>query len=298
MTMNEGSAKQPNPVTLVLQPRARDLGDFEVRRALPAAECRSVGPFVFFDHMGPVVLSPGQAMDVRPHPHIGLATITWLFDGTIHHQDSLGHDMVIRPGEVNWMTAGRGIVHSERTPQDLRNKAKPLHGIQAWMALPHNKEEIEPDFLHYEAGQIPRLVQQGVQLALIAGEAFGLRSPVNTESPTFYAELRLDAGHQLNMPVDMEERAIYVCEGCVEVADKDYRAGDMLVLKTSELARITAKEHALCMLLGGKALDAPRVLYWNFVSSRPERIEQAKDDWRQGLFPKIAGDDEFIPLPD
>jgi redox-sensitive bicupin YhaK (pirin superfamily) len=295
MTM---STKQSDPVTLVLQPRARDLGDFEVRRALPATECRSIGPFVFFDHMGPVLLSPGQAMDVRPHPHIGLATITWLFDGAIRHQDSLGYDMVIRPGEVNWMTAGRGIVHSERTPLELRNKATSLHGIQAWMALPRNKEEIEPGFLHYDAEQIPRLVQMGVQLALIAGEAFGLRSPVNTESPTFYAELRLGAGHQLNMPVDIEERAIYVCEGSIEVAGSGYRSGDMLVLKKGEPARISAKEDALCMLLGGKALDAPRLLYWNFVSSHPERIEQAKDDWKQGLFPKIAGDDEFIPLPD
>lgn len=298
MTTHASETSHANPVRTVLTPRARDLGDFEVRRALPAAECRSVGPFVFFDQFGPVVLPHGQGLDVRPHPHIGLATISWLFDGEIRHQDSLGYDLVIRPGAVNWMTAGSGIVHSERSPQSAREGNAPLYGIQAWMALPRDKEEMEPAFYHYPALDIPHIRESGLQLTLIAGAAFGVSSPVRTQSATFYAELRLQAGHSLAFPVDIEERAIYVCEGSIELAGTTYTAGNMLVLKPALEARITATIDCLCMLLGGAALDAPRLLDWNFVSSRPDRIEQAKADWKQGRFGKIAGDDEFIPLPD
>ena len=298
MTTHASDTSHKHPVRSVITPPTRNLGDFEVRRALPAPDCRSVGPFVFFDHFGPVVLPPGQGLDVRPHPHIGLSTISWLFDGEIRHQDSLGYDLVIRPGAVNWMTAGRGIVHSERSPHSARATNAALYGIQAWMALPRDKEEMEPAFYHYPAIDIPRIRDSGLQFTLIAGAAFGLSSPVHTESSTFYAELRLQAGHSLAFPIDIEERAIYICEGSIELAGTTYTAGNLLVLKPAQEARITAVIDCLCMLLGGAPLDAPRLLYWNFVSSRPDRIEQAKNDWKQGRFEKIPGDDEFIPLPD
>lgn len=288
----------PDPVHLKLMPKEKDIGDFSVRRALPASDCRSVGPFVFFDHFGPVVLPAGKAMDVRPHPHIGLSTITWLFEGEIRHRDSLGSDLVIRPGEVNWMTAGRGIVHSERSPDSARAGNAPLYGIQAWLALPREKEEMEPAFFHYGADSIPRLEDAGLRLALIAGAGFGLQSPVQVESPTFYAELRLQAGHSLAFPVSIGERGIYIVEGSIRIGGNRHDAGSMLVLKTGVEARFEATVDCLCMLLGGAPLDAPRLIYWNFVSSRPERIEQAKDDWKQGRFPGVEGDPEFIPLPD
>lgn len=289
---------ESNPVVTVITPRERDIGEFTVRRALPAASCRSVGPFVFFDQMGPVVLEKDQAMDVRPHPHIGLSTITWLFEGEIRHRDSLGMDLVIRPGEVNWMTAGKGIVHSERSPDSARQVAAPLSGIQAWMALPADQEEIEPAFYHYSADKIPRLNLPGIQLALIAGAAWGLESAVQTQSPTFYAELRMQTAAKLEIPADIPQRAIYICSGSINIAELNYAAGCMVVLKPGMAVTLHAESDCLCMLLGGAALDGPRHLYWNFVSSRPERIEQAKADWKAGRFPKVVGDDEFIPLPD
>ena len=286
------------PVQLHLIPRERDIGDFSVRRALPLTECRSVGPFVFFDHFGPVVLQAGEAMDVRPHPHIGLSTITWLFEGEIRHRDSLGSDVVIRPGEVNWMTAGRGIVHSERSPESARHGDAPLYGIQTWLALPKAKEEMEPAFFHYDADRIPHLEEPGIRLALIAGAGLGLKSPVPVESPTFYAELRMQAGHSLAYPVSIGERGAYIVEGSIRIGGKDYDAGSMVVLRVGVEVRIEATVDCLCMLVGGAPLDEPRLIYWNFVSSRPERIEQAKEDWKQGRFPRVEGDPEFIPLPD
>lgn len=288
----------PNPVHLHLVPKEKDIGDFSVRRALPLRECRSVGPFVFFDHFGPVVLRAGKAMDVRPHPHIGLSTLSWLFEGEIRHQDSLGYDLVIRPGEVNWMTAGRGIVHSERSPESARHGNAPLYGIQVWLALPKEKEEMDPAFFHYDAAEIPRMEESGLQLALITGEAFGLSSPVHVESPAFYAELRMQAEHYLAFPVSIGERAIYIVEDSIRLGDQVFEAGSMVVLKPGAEARIKAVVDCLCMLLGGPPLDGPRLIYWNFVSSRPERIEQAKEDWKQGRFPRVEGDPEFIPLPD
>lgn len=286
-----------DPVQQQLMAKDRDIGDFAVRRALPLAECRSVGPFVFFDHFGPVVLRGEKAMDVRPHPHIGLSTISWLFEGEIRHQDSLGCDQLIRPGEVNWMTAGRGIVHSERSPESARHGNAPLYGIQSWVALPREKEEMEPAFHHYGKDEIPHIREPGFTLTLITGEAFGLVSPVKVESPTFYAELRMQSGHSLAFPVDIVERAIYIVEGSIRIAGNTYESGSMVVLQGGQEARFEAVVDCLCMLLGGEPLDAPRLIYWNFVSSRPERIEQAKDDWQQGRFPGIEGDEEFIPLP-
>lgn len=287
---------RPDPVATVLIPRARDLGDFAVRRALPGSDPRTIGPFVFFDHMGPATFAPGKGMDVRPHPHIGLSTITWLFEGAIQHKDSLGYDLTIRPGEVNWMTAGSGIVHSERSPAWARQGAT-LAGIQAWVALPKDQEECTPSFQHYTADLFPRMDDKGIGIALIVGAAFGERSPVLTASETLYAELKLQAGAELFVPALAEEQALYVADGEVTLGSTQYGVGTMLVLKPGGGALVTANGTARCMLLGGAALDGPRHIYWNFVSSSLERIEQAKDDWRNMRFAMVAGDPEFIPLP-
>lgn len=282
----------------IIQPRPRDIGEFTVRRALPAAECRAVGPFVFFDQMGPVELQEGQALDVRPHPHIGLATITWLFEGEIRHKDSLGSDLVIRPGEVNWMTAGRGIVHSERSPESQRHAGARLSGIQAWLALPLAQEECEPGFQHYTYEQFPRIRQEGVEIALIAGSAFGQTSPVVTASETLYAELRMSSDRRLQIPALVAEQALYVATGSIELEGQRFEAGTLLVLQPRTAAQFTATDDSICMLLGGAPLDARRHLWWNFVSSSLDRLEQAKADWKAGRFGKVPGETEFIPLPE
>lgn len=292
------NSNDTNPVASVIVPRTHDIGDFNVRRALPAREARMVGPFVFFDHMGPATFAPGKGMDVRPHPHIGLSTITWLFDGEIQHKDSLGYDLTIRPGEVNWMTAGSGIVHSERSPAAARQQGAQLAGIQAWVALPQAQEECAPSFQHYRADLFPRIDDTGIALALITGTAFGARSPVVTASETLYAELQLQQGTRFEIPVLTEEQALYVANGSIEIAGVAYTEGTMLILKPGTACIVKATQDARCMLLGGARLDGPRHLYWNFVSSSRDRIEQAKDDWRNLRFARIAGDDEFIPLPD
>ncbi len=300
MTWTLHDIEQPGTadvVSSVLIPRARDLGDFAVRRALPGGHPRAVGPFVFFDQMGPVSFAPGKGMDVRPHPHIGLSTITWLFQGEIQHKDSLGYDVTIRPGEVNWMTAGSGIVHSERSPSWARQGGAPLAGIQAWVALPKAKEECAPSFQHYTADLFPRMSDKGLSIALITGSAFGQRSPVITASETLYAELRLNRGTRFFVPALAEEQALYVADGEIALEGKTYGTGTMLVLKPGGGCLVTANEDSCCMLLGGDALDAPRHIYWNFVSSSLERIEQAKEDWRNMKFAMVAGDPEFIPLP-
>lgn len=297
-TLSTPASTPANPVASVLIPRARDLGDFAVRRALPGAHPRTIGPFVFFDQMGPVTFDAGRGMDVRPHPHIGLSTITWLFDGEIQHKDSLGYDVTIRPGEVNWMTAGSGIVHSERSPAWARGGGARLSGVQAWVALPKDQEECAPSFQHYTADLFPRMDDKGIGIALIAGSAFGKRSPVVTASETLYAELKLQRGAQLFVPALAEEQALYVADGTISVGGSEYTLGTMLVLKRSSDALVTALDDACCMLLGGEPLDAPRHLYWNFVSSSLERIEQAKDDWRHMRFTMIPADPEFIPLPE
>jgi redox-sensitive bicupin YhaK (pirin superfamily) len=296
--MPESSQALDNPVSAIIIPQLRDIGDFTVRRALPAKELRAIGPFVFFDHMGPVVFNKGQAMDVRPHPHIGISTITWLFAGAIHHKDSLGFDVTIQPGEVNWMTAGSGIVHSERSPAAERRGHAQLAGIQAWVALPKAREEMAPAFHHYAAESIPQLNDKGVTLTLIAGSAFGKTSPVVTPSATLYAEITLTATSVIVIPPLAEERGLYLYSGEIDIAGVSYKEGTLVAFKPDAPVTIRAVTNVGCMLLGGDALDAPRHLYWNFVSSDLERIEQARNDWREQRFAAVPGDSEFIPLPD
>jgi redox-sensitive bicupin YhaK (pirin superfamily) len=284
-------------IELVIEAKPRPIDAFTVRRALPVVGRRNVGPFVFFDHMGPTELAPGAGMDVRPHPHIHLATITYLFEGGILHRDSLGSEQLIEPGAVNWMTAGRGIVHSERTPESLRRTGGRLHGLQLWIALPRTQEDVEPSFRHYPAEAIPELEIDGVKLRVLAGEAYGVVSPVETLSRLVYVEAMLPRGASLTVP-DEEERAIYVVEGAVECAGRRVSTGELAVLSAGGAPALVAPEGARLVVLGGAALDGPRFIEWNFVSSSKERIEQAKTDWREGRFPLVPGDElERIPLP-
>lgn len=285
-------------VARIIEPGARDLGGFSVRRALPAPGQRSVGPFVFFDEMGPATFQPGQGIDVRPHPHIGLATLTYLFEGEITHRDSLGVTQPIRPGAVNWMTAGRGIVHSERTGDEERARTSRLHGMQTWIALPREKEEIEPAFFHHAASSLPVVEREGATLKLIAGEAFGERSPVAVLSPMFYLAAELEQTARLPLPAELGERAVYVVSGSVTIAGAGYGAGRMLVMADGADVEIDAAADSRLMLLGGAPLDGPRHLWWNLLSTRPERIEQAKRDWKEGRFDPVPGETEFIPLPE
>jgi redox-sensitive bicupin YhaK (pirin superfamily) len=279
----------------VIVPRVRDIGDgFMVRRALPAMERRSVGPFVFFDQMGPVALEPGKGLDVRPHPHIGLATVTYLFEGEILHRDSLGTVQAIRPGDVNWMTAGRGIVHSERTPQELRAAGPRAYGIQLWVGLPRAHEEDEPSFKHTGASQLP---MADVGLRIILGEWRGARSPVETLSATFYADAQLPPGEMLTLDFPYAERAAYVAEGTIECDGRAFDAGHLLVFGNGGDA-ISARGKARVLLLGGEPLDGPRFLWWNFVASRKDRLAHAAQDWRERRFAAIPGETEFVPLPD
>lgn len=285
-------------IAAVIVPREHDLGGFSVRRALPAKQHRTVGPFVFFDHMGPADFAPGDGIDVRPHPHIGIATVTYLFEGEILHRDSLGFAQPIRPGDVNWMTAGRGIVHSERTAPAERAGAHRLHGIQSWVGLPVAAEETAPAFFHHRADSLPELALGSASVRLIAGSAFGERSPVETFSEMFYIDAPLAAGAALPLPDEHEERAIYVAEGAVTVAGERYSAGTMAIAAPGARLSIVANEASRVMLLGGAPLDGPRHVWWNFVSSSRERIEQAKADWRQGRFEPVPDETEFIPLPE
>ena len=278
-------------------PRTRDLGGgFQVRRALPSPHRRSVGPFVFFDHMGPVVLAPGKGLDVRPHPHIGLAPVTYLFEGEILHRDSLGNVQPIRPGEVNWMTAGRGIVHSERTPPALRAAGSPLSGLQVWVGLPRAEEEALPSFAHH--AHLPVLEDNGTTVRLLLGDLLGMSSPVATLSPTFYADVSLTAGRRLALPSDPDERALYVVEGAVEAGGRTLACGEMLAFEAGAEAIAASAEGARFVVFGGAPLDGPRHVWWNFVSSREERIRAAAEDWKAGRFGKVPGETEFIPLPD
>jgi redox-sensitive bicupin YhaK (pirin superfamily) len=285
-------------IELRIESRGRDLGGFEVRRVLPSAKRRTVGPFIFFDEMGPAVFEAGKGIDVRPHPHIGLATITYLFEGEILHRDSLGFVQPIRPGALNWMTAGRGIVHSERSGPEERAKQSRLHGIQAWIALPADKEETEPAFEHYPDSAIPAIERDGLRLRLIAGEAFGLSSPVKTLSPLFYLEARGEPGASLTLPQDLGERAVYPIEGHLEIGGEELGPGEMAVLAEGRDQKIELRAEARFMALGGAPLESKRHIWWNFVSSRSERIEQAKADWREGRFASVPGEVEFIPLPE
>lgn len=293
------SADMPAEIDLVIEPRTRDLGDgFEVRRVLPFAKRHMVGPFIFFDHFGPTSFRAGTGLDVRPHPHIGLATITYLFDGEIMHRDSLGTAQVIRPGAVNWMTAGRGIVHSERTPPEIRRRQSPIYGIQSWVALPRAREEIDPGFEHVPEANLPLIEGDGVAARLIAGRLFGKTSSVATQSPMFYADVTLRTGATIAMAPDYAQRAAYLLEGAVDCAGARHAPPLMLVFDSKARAVITAREPARLLLIGGEPLDGERHIWWNLVSSSAERIEQAKRDWQAGRFPQIPGDsDEFIPLP-
>ena len=285
---------------LIANAREHDLGDgFVVRRMLPVLQARHVGPFVFFDHMGPVSFPPGKGMDVRPHPHIGLATVTWLFDGAIRHRDSLGSLADIRPGEVNWMTSGHGITHSERTPPALRESGQSLHGIQVWVALPQVDAEVEPEFHHHDRESLPRISQPGVEGVLIAGNAYGARSPVKVFAPMFMLEMNLQAGAELALPSEHAERGVHVINGSVRWGDLHIGKQQMAVQAGDQPPSLRANEASRLILFGGAPLDGERHLWWNFVASSRERIEQAKADWREGRFPHVPGDeDEFIPLPD
>jgi len=282
----------------LIEPRPRDLGGFSVRRVLPAAGTRMVGPFIFFDHMGPADFAPGTGIDVRPHPHIGISTVTYLFEGALLHRDSLGCVQSIEPGAVNWMTAGRGIVHSERTGEPLRASGHRIHGIQSWVALPRHAEECEPSFHHHEAASLPDFQQDDARLRVVAGEAFGRRSPVEVLSPILYVDVRLPAQGMLMLPPEHEERAVYLAEGSAELDGAPLEAGQMAVLEPGREARLVALEDVRAMLLGGAPIDGPRHIWWNLVSSSPERIERAKVDWAAGRFPKVPGETEFIPLPE
>ncbi len=282
----------------VIVPRTRDLGGFEVRRVLPAAQRRMVGPFTFFDHMGPTTFAPGTGIDVRPHPHIGLATVTYLFEGEILHRDSLGSVQPIRPGAVNWMTAGSGIAHSERTPPELRAAGAALHGIQAWVALPGDSEECEPDFVHHPAADLPAIEEDGARVLLIAGSLRGRRSPVRTLSELFYADASLEAGARFLLPAEHAERALYLVSGRVKIGGEAFEPGRLLVFRGRDEIPIEAHAASRAMLLGGQPLDGPRHIWWNFVSNSKERIEQAKADWKAGRFAPVPGESEFIPLPE
>ena len=289
----------PDPVEIAIVPRTRDLGDgFEVRRVLPFAKRRMVGPFVFFDAMGPTVFARGQGLDVRPHPHIGLATVTYLFAGEIIHRDSLGNVQPIRPGDVNWMTAGRGIAHSERSDRARLAQEPRLFGIQSWVALPQRDEETAPDFTHHPAATLPLIEGDGTSLRLIAGELFGARAPARTFSEMFYADVLLDPGARLALPPGHEERGAFLVEGAVELAGETHAAGQLLVFRPGIDIVLGAVQGARLMLLGGAPMDGPRHIWWNFVSSSPERIEAAKADWKAGRFAPVVGESEFIPLPE
>jgi redox-sensitive bicupin YhaK (pirin superfamily) len=286
-------------VIRVVEGRLRDLGGFSVLRVLPAGGLQTVGPFIFFDHMGPAVFAPGSGVDVRPHPHIGLATVTYLYAGEFMHRDSLGTAQLIRPGDVNWMVAGRGIAHSERTPAEARLAGgAPIHGIQTWIALPRPHEEAEPAFEHHPAKTLPEIHFPGALLRLIAGTAFGERAPASVFSPMFYLDATLEAGAAVELPGPYDERAVYVAEGEIEVEGSRYGPGRMVVFAAGATAAVLATMRSRAMLLGGARLDGPRFIWWNFVSSSRERIEQAKRDWQRGGFAPVPGDDERTPLPE
>ena len=299
-----GEAESVDAVETLIVPRAVDLGEMTVRRALPSTKRQMVGPFIFFDQMGPAEFLTDQGIDVRPHPHINLSTLTYLFEGQILHRDSLGTELAIEPGAVNWMKAGRGIVHSERTAEERKRNGQRLFGIQTWMALPQHEEESDPAFMHHGADALPIVEAEGITARLIAGSAFGARSPLVTASDTLYADVILAPGARAPIEPNAEERALYTIEGSIEIAGDTFEPGQLLVLRPGDTITATARDDgtgrgARFMLFGGAPMDGPRWIWWNFVSSRRERIEQAKEEWRSGRFQTVPGDaEEFIPLPE
>ncbi len=293
-----GDKPSCDALELIVVPRVRDLGDgFEVRRALPSEKRQMVGPFIFFDQMGPAQFLAGKGLDVRPHPHIGLATVTYLFDGQVMHRDSEGNAIEITPGAMNLMTAGHGIAHSERTPQHARHAGGNLSGIQSWIALPQAHEEIDPSFQHFEAADLPVVEADGVWARVIAGSVFGQTAPVSMVSDWFYAEVTLEPGMSAPLDPHYEERAIYIVQGEIEIAGESFEAPRLLVFRPGDRITVRANRRARLMFLGGSALEGPRYIWWNFVSSRRERIEQAKEDWKLGRFAPVPTETEFIPLP-
>lgn len=300
--MSYYSAAQPQctessgSIDLLIEPRERDLGGFTVRRVLPSSKRRMVGPFIFFDHMGPAEFPPGEGIQVRPHPHIGLATITYLFEGEIIHRDSLGYVQAIQPGAVNLMTAGRGIVHSERAGDDLDRESR-LHGIQSWIALPTAEEERDPAFQHYAADQLPEVDLDGAAARIIMGDAYGASSPVSTYSDTLYMECTMPAGSSIALPDECRELAVYVVSGGVRIDGQNHSGGVMAVVRSGNSVAVRATVDSRVMVIGGEPLGT-RHIWWNLVSSSRERIERAKSDWKNGRFDPVPDDDEFIPLPD
>ena len=294
-----GDAFACDAIEHLIIPRSSDIGGFSVRRALPSVRRRLVGPFIFFDRMGPAILKADEAMDVRPHPHIGLSTVTYLFDGEVMHRDSLGTEMAIHPGDVNWMRAGRGIVHSERTSAEKKREGQKLFGIQTWVALPQHLEESDPDFIHHGAGDLPVVEADGSSARIISGNAWGAASPLKTASETLYADVSLKPGASIPVDASHEERAIYTVGGEIEIAGDTFGEGQLLVFKPGDRIKVTARSQARFMLFGGEPMDGPRYIWWNFVSSRKERIDQAKAEWKAGRFDSVPGDEaEFIPLPE
>ncbi|HWK14916.1 MAG TPA: pirin family protein [Rhizobiaceae bacterium] len=293
-----GDAFACDAIATLIIPRAHDIGGFEVRRALPSSRRRLVGPFIFFDRMGPAIMRVGQAMDVRPHPHIGLATVTYLFDGKVRHRDSLGTEMVIEPGDVNLMTAGRGIVHSERTPEEMRGAPMSISGLQTWLALPDGGEEVAPLFENTARAELPGFEDGGATGRMVIGDFAGLKAPVRTATDTLYVDLRLSAGGSIQIPAESEERAIYTLSGEVDIAGDVFPVDRLLVFRPGDEIVVKSERGAHFMLFGGASLGSRRYIWWNFVSSSKERIEQAKEEWRTGKFDIVPGDEEeFIPLP-
>lgn len=285
------------PVDLIISAREHELAGVAIRRILPSSRRRMVGPFIFLDHIGPVALPPRRGLDVAPHPHIGLATVTYLFEGELIHRDSLGCVQSIRPGAVNWMTAGRGIVHSERSSPEDRKIGPRLHGVQSWVALPAADAEVEPSFQHHPAGTLPMIEQDGAIARLIAGHAFGETSPVATASPLFYLDAIVGPNAEVPIPDEYPERAVYVVAGSLATDGCRFDEGELVVLRQHEPAELVAETHSRVMVLGGAPLEGPRYIWWNFVATSRERIEQAKEDWRHNRFPVVPGEHGPIPLP-
>jgi len=284
-------------IDILITPAIRDLGEFTVRRTLPDKRRQRVGPFIFFDHMGPADFAPGTGVNVRAHPHIGLATVTYLFEGEILHRDNLGYVQRIQPGAVNWMTAGRGIVHSEKVTDEIKASGQRLHGLQIWVALPLEAEEAEPDFRHYAASEIPSVDVDGVDVRVVIGSAFGVTSPVKTHSETLYVEVNLEPGQQVQIPA-AQELGLYVVEGSVAVFDRFVEGGAFAVFASDATGCVTAESKSKIMFVGGDTLEGERTIWWNFVSSSKDRLNQAKRDWRERRYDEVPGEPDFIPLPD